>query len=113
MVDYLANDSDRVKRTDFRGLVDYESLLAAQVNRIADTRAKDTKRFEDNVDTLCVMLPTGLREKAREYKKEKGVVIDLTERGKQRYDLFWIYINELLEQSNLIFKTSSFEAGSE
>ena len=111
MEDY--SQSDRVKRTDFRGIVDYEGLLAAQVNRIADTRAKDLKRYEDNVDTLCVMLPSGLRGEAREYRKEKGVVIDLTERGKQRYDLFWIFINELLEKSNLIFKTSSFEVGSE
>ena len=98
----------------YRGSVNYEMIISQQINRIADSRAKDTRVYEDNVDTLCYMLPKKLRDKAIEYKKNNNVIRDMTDDGKQRYDEFLVFINELLElEANMIFKITTWELGTD
>ena len=94
-------------RDKYQKPVDYEQLLFNQMNRISNNRsAGDLERYIDSIETLIIMLPINLRDKAREYKKENNVTFGISEKNKKSYDDLLIFINEHLEKTNLIFRTS-------
>ena len=90
---------------DFRGELNYETLLSSQINRIAASRAMDLMVYQLNVDTLVFMLPNELRSKLLQYRKERDLRPRPDEANREKYDEFWIEVNRTLEQDgNLIFK---------
>ena len=86
--------------------LDYESNLSIQMSRIATFRStQEYRKYFSSVDTLVFMLPSEMRSKALEYKKEYNVSMDVSNMGVERYDNYWMYINGLLEEANLIYRT--------
>ena len=87
--------------------IDYETILGHQMSRIAQYRSnKERELYEESVDTLLIMLPKNLRDKALSFKQQEHIYYDMSEAGKIKYDTLWIQINEALEEHNLIYKTS-------
>ena len=86
--------------------IDYESNLSIQMSRIATFRSnRQYREYFTSVDTLVFMLPKKMRSDALEYKKNNNVSMDVCSYGVNQYDEFWMYVNELLEDANLIYRT--------
>ena len=110
-LDVVAGDLED-RRSYYRGVVNYEAILAKQISRVAEYRSeKNIPLYEESVDTLILMMPLEMRNKALEYKKKHNIVYGGDNNGKALYDDLWQFSNELLERGNLIFKTSTFEIG--
>ena len=110
-MDSLTNEPTTSRRTSKKGLVPYENQLSSFVFFLARLRVEDIKKYQLGVNTLIVLLPKELREKAQAYKKENNIDNLYTEEGAVVYDRLWEYINELLESDGWIFKKSSFDIG--
>jgi len=94
-----------VKQEKYQKALDYEQLLFFQIERISKFRSnKDYEHYEISIETFIMMLPKVLRDKAMEYKKNNDLTIDSGLVTK--WDELWVFINERLEDNNLIFKTS-------
>ena len=101
-----STDDDFEIRSKFQQKIDYESVLLQQMGRIAQFRSSDSlKSYEISIETLLLMLPKSLREQAQEYREKEGISRSISNAGKHKYDLLWEYINELLEENNLIYHT--------
>ena len=103
----MSPDEGYTIRDKYQKPVDYEQLLFNQMNRIAMARSQSNlENFQSSVNTLVIMLPKELRDKAQAYIKKNKIGYGLSAKQKQLYDSLWEYINEILEGSNLIFRTS-------
>lgn len=73
------------------------------------------KQFAGAIDTLSLMLMKELRQQIDKKRKELGLIEGcydgMTAERIVLYDKLWTFINELLEDNDLIFKKSSFERG--
>jgi len=100
-------DGSYTVRDKYQKSIDYEQILFNQMNRIAQFRSnKDVDHYEFSIDTLIFMLPHELREKVLEYKHNNNIDYNTTKEGVIRYDDLWRFVNSVLEESNLIFRTS-------
>jgi len=108
---------DLFTRKDYyRGVINYEGILSTHINRIASFRDQSPKKYISSIETFILMCPITIRNKGLKRLSELGLI-----RGRYNektgedhmimYDDLWIYVNELLEKDNLIFKTGSFEIG--
>lgn len=103
----ISSDGSYTIRDRYQKSIDYEQILFNQMNRIAQFRSnKDVDHYEFSIDTLIFMLPRELRERVMMYKKDEGIVYNTTKEGIVRYDDLWRFVNNVLEESNLIFRTS-------
>lgn len=101
-----SNDDDYEVRSKFQHKLDYENVILQQMGRIAQYRSsKDIIHYQSSIDTLVIMLPVVLRDKVLAFKKENKISFHINNEGKEKYDLLWEYINQLLEENNLIFHT--------
>jgi len=102
-------------RSDYRGALNYEGVLAGHIQKIMQYRDTDMKRYCSSVETLIIFSPRNIRTNALEklisIGLKRGSYNGITEDKQLLYDDLLIYINELLEENNLIFKTGSFEVG--
>lgn len=95
------------KQEKYQKPVDYEIILGQQMSRISQFRSnKDIEMYEESVDTLLLMLPKKLRDQAIKYKRDNNIEYNVANNGKKKYDDLWVFINDLLEEANIIFKTS-------
>ncbi len=93
----------------YRGQLDAEGLLLMQMNRIAMYRDSDIKRYCSSIETLIIISPRKVREKALIKIKELGLMrgnySTVTMEKQILYDDLWIYVNELLEtKEKMIWK---------
>lgn len=93
----------------YRGQLDAEGLLIMQMNRISMYRDSDIKRYCSSIETLIIISPKKVREKAltkiRELGLQRGRYQTITEERLVLYDDLWIYVNELLEtKEKMIWK---------
>lgn len=108
--DEYMDEVARVSR--YRRPLQYEALLNKQLDRIAGFRSqKNIMLYEYSIDTLILMLPQVIREKAMRYKEEHDIQYNTTSEGREKYDRLWGYINTLMEEEGLIFKRIGFELG--
>jgi len=85
--------------------VNYENVLSAQLNRIADFYTKrNFGGFVSGVDALVIMMPSDMRKKALDFKKDHSITQGQSESNVKVYCDLWMYCNQLLEEGNLIFK---------
>lgn len=92
-------------------IINYENILANQINRIAERRSnKEIEKYEESVDTLIFMLPLKIRKDALKYKKDHDIKYGISATDKAKYDDLWQYVNELMENSkpSLIFKIQEY-----
>ena len=109
--------SDYEHAAKFKGELNYELILGKQINRVAMFRDTNIKQYASSIDTLVIMLAEELRANARKKQQKLGIspsVYEGMNNDKMRlWDELWTFINQDLEDHNLIFKTASFEIGTE
>lgn len=93
----------------YRGQLDAEGLLLMQMNRIAMYRDSDIKRYCSGIETIIIISPRKVREKAftklSELGLRRGDYNTVTMDKLILYDDLWIYVNELLEtKEKMIWK---------
>lgn len=102
-------------RSDYRGMINYEGILAHHVVNMMKYSDNDPKQYCSSIETFIRWCPDDIRKKALTWMKEKGiqrrVYKEINEEHLVIYDDLIIYINELLERKNIIFRTGTFEIG--
>jgi len=102
--DYIVEDA-------YKGQLDAEGLLLMHMNRIAVYRDTDIRRYCSSIETLSIMCPRNIREKAilkiNELGLQRGRYGSITEDKLVIYDDLLIYVNELLEKHHMIWKTKT------
>ena len=102
-------------RAEYRGMLNYEAILGGHIQRLMQYRDTDPKKYCSSIETLIIHCPKQIREKAfimlHNLKLDRGKYHTLNEDRLLIYDDLLIYINELLETANLIFRTGTFEVG--
>ena len=92
----------------FKSQLDAEGLLLMHMNRIAIFRDTDMKRYCSSVETLILLCPRNIRERAVECMKQlglnRGIYSSITDDKRVLYDDLLIYINEQLEKQRMIWK---------
>lgn len=105
----------RSKRAYYKGIIEIEGILGTHIVHVMQYRDKNLKQYASSIETLIIACPTGIRNKGLKKLTELGLkrceYEGMSSNKMRLYDDLWIYINELLEESNLIFKTGSFEIG--
>ena len=106
-----------LKRKEFKDRINYEAILAAQINRMAMYRDTNLKQYASSVESFILMLPPSISEQAMDELDRLGLT-----RGEYNsmtidklvlYDKLWAITNVLLKNEGLIFKQSSYEIGLE
>jgi hypothetical protein len=104
---------DYISEESFKGQLDAESLLIMHMNRLSIYRDSDIKRYCSGIETLMIMCPRNIREKAftrlTELKLQRAHYSNVTPEMLITYDDLVIYINELLEKAHMIWKTKTIK----
>lgn len=102
--EYFVEDS-------YKGQIDAEGLLIMHMNRLSVYRDSDLKRYCSGIETLILICPRQIREKAfgklAELGLHRGRYQNITEEMQVTYDDLLIFINELLEKHHMIWKTKT------
>ena len=102
-------------RSDYRGMLNYESILSTHIQQLMQYRDRDPRTYASGIETLIIHCPKKIRDnsfkKIKQLGLERGRYGQLTEDKLIIYDDLLIYINEQLEKNNLIFRTGKFEVG--
>ena len=92
----------------FKSQLDAEMLLTMQINRCAIYRDSDIRRYCTSIETLIIICPRHVREKALERLGDLGLVRgkygSITDDRLVVYDDLLIYINEQLEKQKMIWR---------
>lgn len=98
-------DYEEITDRQYYKQVNYENVLSAQLNRIADFYTKRNYGcFVSGIDALVIMMPSDMRERALKFKLEHKIHPGQSEINIRMYTELWMYCNQLLEEGNLIFK---------
>lgn len=99
---------------EYKGIISIEQLVARQIDRINEAGTqRNNERYLEGVEHLIDLLPPNLEIKALEYKKEHSITFDLTPGGKMAYRALFRFIKQLFAESNIVWKTSSYQIGTE
>jgi hypothetical protein len=102
-------------RSDYRGMINYENILAGHITNCMKYRDVDPKTYCSSIETLIIWCPEEIRNKGLikmdELKLGRGNYENSNREKILRYDDLIMYINLLLETRNIIFKTGTFEIG--
>lgn len=102
-------------RSNYRGEFNYEMLLTGHARDIMKYSDNDWKLFCSSVENFIKWCPEEIRNKGFKKLNELGLhrrqYTHVTPEMIVLYDDLLIYVNELLEQRNIIFKTGTFEIG--
>ena len=106
-----------LKKKEYKGIVNYEAILASQLNRVCMCRDLNSKQYASSVETYANACPPEVAEVALKHLQELGLYRcqyeNITTEKMQLYDDLWRFINNELKKTGLIFKTSSYEIGLE
>jgi hypothetical protein len=102
-------------RGEYRGMLNYEGILGGQITRLMQYRDNNPKQYCSSIETLIIHCPKAVRRRALKKLKDLGLQprkhSGLNEDKLLIYDELLMYINEKLEDANLIFRTGRFEVG--
>jgi hypothetical protein len=95
----------------FKSQLDIESLLLMHMNRIAINRDTNLKQYCSSVETLILLCPRFIREKAMQQVVDMGLhrgdYSNITDEKRVQYDDLFMYISELLEKQRMIWRKRS------
>lgn len=98
------------KQSKYQDGLNYEMILSGHMANIARYRDQNPRTYASSLETLVLMCPRELREKAQEFMQELHIgacrYTELKPETIKLYDRLWEFINQLLEEHNLIFRTS-------
>lgn len=101
------SSSDFERQEKYQKPVDYEQNLLQQMGRIAQYRSNNEfVKYIQGLTALIIMLPKDMREKSLSHKQDLGITFQVNIEGIEKYDQLWIFVNELLEEANLIYRMS-------
>ena len=96
-------------------MLNYEGILSAHITRLMQNRDTNPKQYVSGIETLIIHTPKIVRAKALKKIQDLGLQLraygELSAQRLCVYDDLLIYINEELEDVNLIFRTGTFEVG--
>lgn len=102
-------------RGEYRGMLNYEAILSAHIQKLMQYRDSNPKLYCSSIETLIIHCPKQIRTKAFRHLDDlsliRGRYLNINEDKLLVYDDLLIYVNELLEDANLIFRTGTFEKG--
>ena len=102
-------------RGEYRGMLNYEAILSAHIQKLMQYRDSNPTLYCSSIETLIIHCPKQIRMKAFKRLTSLGLVRGhyqkVNEEKQLVYDDLLIYVNELLEEANLIFRTGTFEKG--
>jgi hypothetical protein len=105
-------------RGEYRGMLNYEGILGGHITRLMQYRDNNPKQYCSGIETLIMHCPRAVRKKTLKKLKDLGLNLrayagrdGLNEQKLLIYDDLLMYINEQLENANLIFRTGRFEIG--
>lgn len=103
-------DAGYTKQAKYQAGLNYEAILAGHMADIAKYREKHPRMYASSIETLILMCPREIRGKAQKRMHElnigEGKYTGLNPSHIRLYDQLWQYVSELLEEHNLIFRTS-------
>ena len=103
------------KREYYKGIIEIEGILGTHITHVAQYRDTNPRQYASSVETLILNSPSWIRNKGLKKLTELGLKrCDYDGMAMDKmllYDKLWVFINVSLEESNLIFKTGSFEIG--
>jgi len=103
-------DPGYVKEFKYQQGLAYENVLTNFIGYIANLRVNDPRKYAAGVETFILMCPNDIRQQGFERLENNGL-----SRGNYQhistermllYDDLWVFINNVLEENNMIFKTS-------
>jgi hypothetical protein len=113
--DYTDEPRRSYSRAEYRGMLNYEAILGGHIQKIMQYRDTNPKQYCSSIETLIIHCPRQIRDKAfvmlQSLGLTRGHYLSINESRLLIYDDLLIYINELLENANLIFRTGTFEIG--
>lgn len=107
-------DDDTFIDDSYKGQVDAEGLLLTHLNRVCMFRDSDKKQYCSSIETLIIVCPKKVREKALLYMDElklpHGVYSNITDEMFRNFDMLLTYVNELLEtKEKMIWRKRSIK----
>jgi len=94
----------------FQEGLSYEQVMTSFMGSIAKWRVYDPRQYAASVETLILMCPQEITEKGQKRLSELGLMpcdYQHISTGKmQLYDKLWLFMKQLLEKDNLIYRTS-------
>lgn len=110
-------DVKDLKKREYKDRINYEAILAAQINRMAVYRDTNLKQYASSVESFILMCPPSISKDGFEELKKLGLVRgmydSMTIDKLVKYDQLWTIVNDLLKKEGLIFKQSTYEIGLE
>jgi hypothetical protein len=115
--DGFSIDVKQLSKKEYKDKINYEAILAAQINRMAMYRDTNLKQYASSVESFALMCPPNITgeafKKMESLELHRGDYDSMNNEKLIKYDDLWIKINDLLKQEGLIFKQSSYEIGIE
>ena len=102
-------------RSDYRGMLNYEGLLMGHTANMMFYSDNDPRKYCSSVESFIRWCPDEIRIKGYQKLTELGLkrrcYENITPEKLCLYDDLIIYVNILLEDKNIIFKTGTYEIG--
>ena len=106
----MTDDNSFVKQHKYQQGLAYENVLTNYISYIANLRVNDPKKYASSIETLILMCPKDIRvlcfDKMIDLGIERCSYLSMNADKMSKYDRLWEYINTVLEDKNMIFKTS-------
>ena len=111
-------ETNVISKKEYKGDLNYEAVLAGQVNRIAVYRDMSPRQYASSVESYALMCPPEICDKALSKLESLGLhrcnYENINSDRMVLYDDLFRYVNLcLMKDAGLIFKTSSYEIGIE
>jgi len=101
----------------YKDNLNYQLILGKQIDRIARFRDMSLKQYASSIDTLIIMMAKDMRGPAIKKRNDTGLkpgdYDNMNQEKQNRYDELWIYVNNMLEDHGMIFRTQQFDHGKE
>jgi len=113
MVYSMSNDFYSDVSFEYTNKLDVEGLLLTHMNRIAIYRDKDMTRYCSSVETHILNCPKKIRKLGFKKMDDLGLqrcdYSSITREKFILYDDLYVYVNELLEKNQMIWKSKQIK----
>lgn len=105
---FMTEGFKRTRR--FQEGLSYEQVMTSFMGSIAQWRVYDPRQYAAAVETLILMCPQELTEKGQKHLSQIGLrrcdYQHISNDKMRLYDDLWLFMKQLLEKDNLIYRTS-------
>jgi hypothetical protein len=113
----MTDDKKILSKKEYKTVINYESILAGHLNRLATYRDSDPKQYCSSIETYMLICPPDIADVCIGELSGKGLVRgeyeNITTARLVLYDDLLRFVNRKLNEEGLIFKKSTYEIGLE